>query len=434
MPKTIRETHIKKLLVRLHGKEVGALELADGRPFFTYSREWLATRIELSPRNWPLRPEPYRAVETAVEWGLPGFIADSLPDAFGKEIMLRHFAEKGLLNPTPLDLLAVVGERGMGALTYRPAADDTPLDSPAEAIDAIQLGRLAREAEAVVAHLETGKISPVLLREGSSIGGARPKMRLCIGRDGKFYGSTSPEAEMPGASHWIVKFDAVNSGWGCVELAYSYMARAAGIDAPESRIIRARRDDGVELRNFAIRRFDRVGAERVHYHSAAGYYNRSIQPPNMVQGDYGELLAALGELGAPAKDREEMLRRCIFNVLACVFDDHFKNTGFCMTPEGRWRLSPAFDLCYCDPALQWVRTLGRCSLVNGRSRDIRQADVLALCPAANIPQRKGRQIIGQVAAAVGEWARFSGEADVPTERLEQIRSNLESVKTGFFAR
>jgi serine/threonine-protein kinase HipA len=433
MPKSAQETHVQKLLIRLYGREVGALTLADGKPFFGYSREWRDTQIELSPRNWPLRPEPYTESETSGNWGLPGFIADSLPDAFGKEIMLRYFAEKGLRNPTALDLLAVVGERGMGALTYHPSAADSPFDNAAaDVIDAIQLGRLAREADEIVENLESGRISPLLLQEGSSIGGARPKMRLCIGRDGRFYGGSSREADAAGASHWIVKFDARNSGWGCVEFAYSLMARAAGINAPESRIIRACREDGTELQNFAICRFDRTGAGRVHYHSAAGYFNRSIQPPDMTQGDYGELLGALSELGAPARDREEMLRRCVFNILANVFDDHFKNTGFCMTPEGEWSLSPAFDLCYCDPALQWVRTLGRCSLVNGRSREIHLSDALALCPQSNITQRRAKQIIEQVAASVAQWEKFAADAGVSDSRREQIARENKAVSAVFF--
>jgi serine/threonine-protein kinase HipA len=422
--------HLTKLTVRLHGRDVGTLEQTNSGPFFTYAPEWLHGGIELSARNWPLRPEPYLPGDSSISWGLPGFIADSLPDAFGKEIMLRYFAEKGLIEPTPLDLLAIVGERGMGALTYHPANDDDPLSGFSGAIDAIQLGRLAKEASEVMERLFKGEISSILLRDGASIGGARPKMRLCIGADGKFYGGASAEAERIGAQHWIVKFDAANNGWGSVEFAYSHMARAAGIAMPETRLLPAKRPDGVLLQNFAIRRFDREGPVRYHYHSAAGYYQRSINPLTL-QGDYIELLAALSELGAPAADKEELIRRCVFNVLAHNLDDHFKNFGFCMTTESAWRLSPAFDLCFLKPGQSWLDALGRCSTVVGRSHGIRALDILSLCSQANVTQRKGRQIIDQVTAELARWETYAVAAAVPEQRIEEIQKSIDAVSAGF---
>jgi serine/threonine-protein kinase HipA len=276
-----------------------------------------------------------------------------------------------------------------------------------------------------------GEISSILLRDGASIGGARPKMRLCIGADGKFYGGASAEAEGVGAQHWIVKFDASNSGWGTIELAYSRMARAAGIVMPETRLLPAQRPDGVLLQNFAIRRFDRDGPVRHHYHSAAGYYGRSINPLT-VQGDYAELLDVLSELGAPVADKEELVRRCVFNVLAHNLDDHFKNFGFCMTPEGAWQLSPAFDLCFLKPDQPWLAALGgRCSTVAGRSREIRAPDILSLCSRANVTQRKGRQIIDQVMAEIARWETYAEAASVPEQRIEEVRQNMDAVLLGF---
>jgi serine/threonine-protein kinase HipA len=429
---TTAPRHVLQLDVRLHDAKVGLLEQTDAGVFFTYTPEWLRGQIELSARNWPLRNEPFPPGDSAVGWGLPGFIADSLPDAFGKEVALRYFAENGLINPSPLDLLAIVGERGMGALTYHPASETDPLAPPFDIIDAIQLGRLAKESEDVIKRLSEGKISSILLRDGASIGGARPKMRLCIGADGNYYTNTSKQAEQPGAQHWIVKFDSGNAGWGTVELAYSQMARAAGIDIPETRLITAQKPDGTQLKNFAIRRFDRDAAERRHYHSAAGYFNRSIAPLT-TQGDYAELFAALAELGAPASDKEELLRRCAFNVLAHNLDDHFKNFGFCMTPDGAWRLSPAFDLCYLQPGQHWLDSLGRCSTVDGHSRRIRRRDILSLASAANITRTKARQIADQVAAAVEQWQTHATAAGVDAPRLAQIQSSLNETKADFGA-
>ena len=430
--KKIKYKHLEKMTVKFGSLTVGTLtHTADG-PFFSYTDSWINNGIELSPLNWPLRAEEYPPSISHSDGKLPGFIADSLPDTFGKQIMLSYFEEKGLIDPNPLDLLAIVGNRGTGALTYHPEDKDF-IESSQSVISEIKLGRLAREAGDVIAKLNDGKISNILLRNASSIGGARPKMRIFIADDNRFYGIAATKNKKLKGDHYILKFDQNNEGWGKIEYAYAQLAKDSGISVPDCRIVKAVREDGAELFNFAIKRFDIVDGKRLHYHSAAGYYNRSINP-FLVQGDYAELADALNQLGTFASDKEELLRRCVFNILTHNLDDHFKNFGFCISEDGRWSLSPAFDLCYTEPGQAWLTPYGRCTKVMGHSRDVIKKDVFEFASFSGIRKTQVIAIIEQIQSQTEEWLKYAEENSIHEKLAVKIDSVMKSTSEKFHAK
>jgi hypothetical protein len=252
-----------------------------------------------------------------------------------------------------------------------------------EVITRRQIAALAREA-----HLaETGaKLSALLRQEGASLGGARPKMRLCILPNGSLCGTVNSPNK---AEHWILKFDnAKHPGDARVEYAYSLMARAAGIEMPATQLIEGETADGRQEHHFAVKRFDRVGAHgKIHFHSLAGLLN---VPIHGRYGDYEEILGTVMQLGCPATDVEQVIRRCAFNRLACNRDDHYKNFAFLHHPATSWRFSPAYDLTYTDKNLRWVRELGRASKLFGKI-DFTVDDVMQLGRLGNLSATKGKK-------------------------------------------
>ncbi len=418
--------NVKKLNVSIYGNEIGILQDTGAGIFFTYSPEWINKGIELSPLNWPLRALEYPPTNDT-ELQLPGFIADSLPDSFGKDIMMKYFSEKGMRNPNYLDLLSIVGTRGMGALDYIPANEDSNKEQ-FEVISKIQLWRIGKEAQNIVDKLNNKMIDPILLSDGSSIGGARPKVRIAIDTNNKIYPSTASWIAQKNARQFILKFDTKNVGWGRVEYAYSQIAKAIGINMPETKLISAKSPEHKTLWNFAIERFDLDVQNhlRLHYHSAAGFYNRSIAPER-INGDYKELLNALDYLNAPSADKEELFKRCVFNIYAHNVDDHFKNFGFCMDKFGKWRLSPAFDLCYTDPAQDWVISMGRCTKLLGIARNITRKDILEFAAHANIKKTKATNIIELTRKELGKWQDYAEESKVPSNLIKKIGTHLKEI-------
>ena len=416
--------------VRAWGRTVGALAPGGrGAYAFQYADAWVRSGIELAPSLMPLRRQPYAFPGLSEETfqGLPPMIADSLPDRFGNAIVNRWLAEQGIAPEriTALDRLAYLGSRGMGALEYIP--DRAP---HAPAPTGLDLGELVAAArEAISGSFEDETTSAETLRRillvGTSAGGARAKAIVHVDRvTGEVRsGHTPPGGDL---EPWLLKFDGVGADaelgtgaqYGRIESAYSLMARAAGIEMAETRLLE---EHG--RAHFMTRRFDRGPAgERRHLQSLCGIDGVDF---NLIGvNDYAQLFVRIDSLGLGPEARNQAFRRMAFNVAAANCDDHSKNHAFLYDVEGGWRLSPAFDVTHAhNPASPW--TSRHLMGVNGRFDDIRRADLLAVADDFEVPG--ARAAIAEVTAAVASWSEFAATAGVSGATAEAVARDFVAI-------
>ena len=371
--------HVGKINVSLWGRRVGSIVAAPQRGVyaFRFDRAFLASGIEISPLMMPLRREPYvfPDLPRSAYSGLPPVFADSLPDAFGRGLVDRWLVEHGLSRDeiTPLDELAYIGRRGMGALAYEP--DKGPAGRPT-AIDMRILAESARRAvNGELAGLDEEDALRMIIRLGSSAGGAQAK--AVVGWNRPTGGFLLGDRELPaGYEHWIVKFTPPEYPWrGEREFAHYQKACAAGICMSESRLCEV---DGIK--HFMTQRFDREGGHRHHVLSLSAMAHLPAETPPEHRR-YEQLFVAADSLGLPYEDKEELFRRMAFNVVGGEFDDHPKNFAFMLKEGGEWRLAPAYDLTGSDyPSSDpWSAHVGTHNLsVNGRFSDITDDDLLTV--------------------------------------------------------
>ena len=419
--------------VRLWGRDVGMLrESADGRITFEYDRAFRASGLGISPIHLPLgRRGPVSFPELARKpafLGLPGVFADALPDQFGNAVIRRYFADRGWPEAamSPLRRLLYIGHRAMGALEFRP-----PLDLGESTAEALEIRALVDQARRVI----EGDVSvavPEIMQIGGSAGGARPKALILWNRetDRVRSGFALPE---PGEEPWLIKFDGVSADsaglglraarnpgpWGRIEYAYSRMARDAGIEMPETHLLR----DG-EFAHFITRRFDRAGDDtaetggRLHFHSLGGLQH--IDFNDQFVFSYERYFDTIRAIGLGQSSVNEAFRRMVFSVATVNFDDHVKNFGFLMNRQGRWRLAPAYDVTYAENEA-WTRQ--HQMSVNGKFREITRGDLIQVGEMYDVPE-DGREIVGEVVETLGRWREYAGEARVPSEMVGWVEGRM----------
>lgn len=412
--------------VRIWGSDVGAVawNQARGVGEFEYDPAWIRAGRELAPLTLPIRPGifSFPQLNRATFNGLPGLLADSLPDRFGNRIIDIWLARQGrsAQDFTPVERLCYVGMRGMGALEFHPAIG--PRAVKAVPIEITELTHLAteilRHRTSWAANLKGDRAEAIntIIRVGTSAGGNRAKAVIAWNpKTGVVLSGQVPAPE--GFEPWILKFDGVEDaqlgdpqGFGRVEYAYHRMAAAAGIEMAECRLM----EEGGRA-HFMTRRFDRQGNEKVHMQSLCAIDHMDFN----AAGEYGYEQAFLVvqrlKLGFPALT--ELYRRMIFNVLSRNQDDHTRNIAFLMDRDGTWRLAPAFDVVWAfNPAGSWTNR--HQMSINGKRDDFSRADLLQVARSYGIKDAPG--IIEQAAAAVAQWPAASAEAGVPRELADQI--------------
>ena len=375
--------------VLLWGARIGFLSRSGDAPFaeFSYDPAFRGAGLEPAPLLMPVSGARYSFAQ--LPWrsfrGLPGMLADSLPDKFGNAVLDEWLKAQGRDPATlsPIERLCYTGSRGMGALEFRPALFDA--DDAAEAVRVDALVRLAAEVLRVRqdarAELrgELRRYAPIL-KVGSSAGGARAK--ALIGWNEATGEVRSGQTRLPeGFGYWLLKFDGLDgngdkegsdrSGYGRVEYAYHLMAREAGLEMSECRLW-----DG---RHFMTRRFDRLpGGGKLHMQSLAALAHLDFNDP--VSNSYEQAFRVARAVTADARAEDQLFRRMCFNVLAWNCDDHVKNVAFLMDRAGAWSLAPAFDVTYAyNPEGAW--TGAHQMSVNGKRRGIADEDLLAAARA-----------------------------------------------------
>lgn len=363
--------------------EVGLLSEENNRIFFEYAPDFLKSGIELSPFKLPLRAGVFEETSHVFD-GLFGLFNDSLPDGWGCLLLDRKLRQQGLSfrEISPLHRLSMIGRDPMGALEYEPA------DEQADTFAAVELDSLSAEVNKIVSGNESDVLDELLQMNGSS-GGARPKIVAWVSNDRKTIvhgGRSAPE----GFSPWMIKFAEHNDPLSAGELEYRYSlaAKAAGINMPETHLFPLKSGEGC----FGVRRFDRNEHGKVHVHTACGLLHASHRLPTL---DYENLLKLTYVLTRNHADVEEMVRRMVFNVKCGNRDDHSKNFSFLLTADHEWRLAPAYDLTP-STGLNGEHT----AMVNGKGRDITDADLVATAATCGVPQNKVMQMIHEVEAAI----------------------------------
>ncbi|RZT35553.1 type II toxin-antitoxin system HipA family toxin [Cupriavidus agavae] len=403
-------------------------EFDSGRIGFNYDPEYLGTGgPSLSPEFLPAESGTFefpelRRVESFL--GLPGALADALPDTFGNLIIKRYFAERGEPDKamSPVQRLLYIGDRAMGALEFRPRIDRLATAGEAEALE---VGSLVEAARKIVSGEEDGAISE-LMRIGASAGGARAKALILWDRDKRQIRSAFAKPRT-GEQSWLIKFGGVESAnpkdhqaqpFNRVEYTYALLTKALGIDMAPVDFI----EDELGRFHFLTKRFDRPDdGSRIYMHSLAGLAHVDYNIPRAYS--YDQYFRWILRLEMPHTAIEEAYRRMIFNVVGRNQDDHVKNFAFLMSPAGEWRLSPAYDLTFSAGTgytLQHQMTIG------GKSDDFAVEDLVAFGKAYGVINPKA--VIARTVEAFSGWAALARDWNVAPNEIAARASRLRLFK------
>ena len=391
---------------------VGRLAYLDGIAYLEYDPSFLTSGMELSPVHHRLGPGLIRPHDPTAFEGLHGLFHDSLPDGWGRLLVDRRARQLGTepSTLTPLDRLACVGLRGIGALTYAPATDIW-----ADKKSVLDLDKLAIDSQ----HVLEGNISDILDelgRVGGSPGGARPKALIAVNdKEQAIHG----DVDVPsGYTHYLVKFPGSGDPEDIaqIEQAYADMAIAAGIIFPKSTLLSG--ESGKPF--FAVQRFDRNGSNRVHVHSASGLLYSDIRVPSL---DYQDLILLTRSVTRDHRQSRAMFTLAVFNVLAHNRDDHARQFSYTMERDGTWKLSPAYDLTFSyGPGGEHSTS------ILGHGKSITREHLTALGKKADLRHSDISQIIDHVETAVADWSQFAKHWDVSKVSKQEIAKVLNSVK------
>ncbi len=415
--------------VTIWGHLVGALAWNTSRNLgeFEFDPAFTKLGIELAPLHMPLGRSreifSFPELNRATYLGLPGMLADALPDRWGNQLINHWLALRGRSREdlSPAERLCYMGKRAMGALEFEPVLHGTNSRSvKVEIGHLVELARdILKQRDSMSLNMNDEKTEAIreILRVGTSAGGARAKAVLAINPQSGIIKSGQVDAGK-GFEYWLLKLDGVTNRelgdpkeYGKIEYAYYLMARAAEIEMTESKLVH----EGNRA-HFMTRRFDRgVNGEKIHLQSLCGIAHYDYNSPGAYS--YEQAFQVMDRLRLDYPQKEQLFRRAVFNVMARNQDDHSKNISFLMNRDGVWRLAPAYDLTYAfNPGNRW--TYRHQMLINGKTEDFSVSDLLELAEFAGI--KNGYEIISQVGNALNKWFDFADMAGLIKARAEQI--------------
>ncbi len=430
------------VIVKLWGVIVGAIGYEPGQTevaTFEYNEKFTNMGVEISPLKVPASSLNYSFDEISKKTfhGLPGFIADALPDKFGNQLIDQYFASKGktLDDITSLDRLLYVGNRAMGALEFEPSENMQAYNSGTQ----LNLNDLSKLAEILLSNKEdfanelkhSDKETAInLLRIGSSAGGARSKALVAIDNEGKIFDGTANHNF--DCKYYLLKFDSDSNsdrekkdpkGITKVEYIYSIIARNCGIDMPKTGYIKTEDDF-----HFLIERFDRIKKsdndtkmDKLHYVSWCGMAHADRETTGAYS--YEQLVLTARELGLGQDSITELFRRAIFNIVGRNQDDHTKNFGFIMDKEARWSLSPAFDMTYSfDPKGKWTR-VHQINL-NGKQDNFSYTDIVDFGKVCNLKESKVKKILDKTILSFKDFEKLAEKFNLEKDLRSTVISNL----------
>lgn len=424
--------------ISIWGTRVGSVVWDDARElgFFEYSQQFLNSPVELAPLTMPKTSEIYSfpALNRDVFRGLPGLLADSLPDKFGNLLINRWLKEQGreILDFSPIERLCYIGNRGMGALEFKPRIKSS-VDQVNE-LDVKELVRLAnialRSREQLQSSFSQGEESQNeesltrIISVGTSAGGARAKAVIAWNEETNEVISGQIQVP-PGFGYWILKLDGVHKnadkelddpqGFGRIEYAYFLMAKEAGIDISESKLLEEN-----DRAHFITRRFDRLeNGGKLHMQTLCAMAHYDFNQAGAYSYEQAFQVIRQLKMEQERVALEEQFRRMVFNVLGRNQDDHTKNISFLMGRNAAWALSPAYDITFSfNKTGKWTST--HQMSINGKRDNFTIADMIQTAKMANIKAPNAKRIIQQVSKAISNWPDFAKTAGVSEEWIKQI--------------
>lgn len=428
--------------VHLWGRRIGAVVWDESRSVgvFEYEPAFVSSRIEIAPFTLPLRTGPFDFPSLPLEsfHGLPGLLADSLPDRFGNALINRWLAEQGREagSMDPVERLLYTGTRGMGALEFEPASgarrdDGTPVDIAPLVELSNRILNERKSLAGVMAGKDQDSALAEILRVGTSAGGARAKAVLAWNEETGEFHSGQIDAGV-GYTQWLFKFDGVAlsgdhgladpQGFGRLEYACYLLTTAAGVTMMRSRL----HEEGGRA-HFMTQRFDRVGAaatgqrEKLHMLSLGALRHFDFNHPRGYS--YEQALETIRKLALGPKALKQMVRRAIVNVTIRNQDDHVKNIAFLMDKSGTWKLAPAYDVVYAhNPDGNWTRA--HQMTLSGKADDFTLEDLIQFGKMADLKPRQTTAIVSDVQAAASKWDTFCAEAGVPDKLARRAKAGF----------
>lgn len=424
-------------LIKLWENRVGAVTWVDKSScaVFEYDPSFLKLGLDISPLHMGIkeavfgqRQFHFPTINPETFHGLPGMLADALPDKFGNSIIDTWLARQGRSSKsfTPIERLCYTGKRGMGALEFEPLIVNKDFNS-SQAIDIAHLVELAGQIMGDHTSLQTSLDSSEknnsealieILRVGTSAGGARPKAIIAMNQDNNIL---SGQISAPkGYDYWLLKFDGVTDlelgaprGYGRIEYAYHLMAKASGIQMTECRLLE---EHG--RAHFMTKRFDRIDGKKIHLQSLCGLAHYDFNRAGAYS--YEQAFEVMRTLQLSKAEISEQYRRMVFNVIARNLDDHTKNISFLMDSNGQWSLSPSYDVTYShNPHGIWTN-MHQMSL-NGKRDHFTRDDLLQVGSACSISNP--HSIINDVESAVKEWEFFAKQSKVHNQAMDEIKKH-----------
>ena len=425
---------IKTVKVKLWGSTIGYIHKQDnGLIGFQYDADFITSGIEVSPIKMPLSNKTYSfpSLPEVTYKGLPGMLADSLPDKFGNTVIKKYLENQGRTEDsiTVLEKLCYIGKRGMGALEYEPSNFFVYSE---EKFDIDALTKLASdilsEKENIHAKYTANMLSQ-LMQGSSSVGGARAKTLIALNPETNDVRSGQIDAGK-GYEYWLLKFDGISNNkdkdpesdteeYTKIEYAYYLMAKAAGINMTECRLYK---ENG--RAHFMTKRFDRSGikGEKLHMQSLCAMAHMDFNSPR--EYSYEDAFAIMKQLKLPHSDFIQLYKRMVFNEYAKNYDDHTKNIAFLMNKRGEWSLSPAFDVTFSYRKESiWVNS--HQMLINGKTDEIKKEDFIAIANNIGLKHSEAEECIEEVANSVMQWEKFANEAELSKVNTKNIKTFLE---------
>ncbi|PCJ95769.1 MAG: toxin HipA [Flavobacteriaceae bacterium] len=425
--------------IKLWGEMVGAVRWDQDEQLasFEYDEKFLTKKHDLSPIKMPLRngnqiysfPElrPARNSEYDTFKGLPGLLADVLPDKYGNQLMNIWLAQKGRPKNSmnPVEQLCFIGTRGMGALEFEPTqlkpSKKTFQVEVNTLVDIAQKMLVKREDFTTNLNKDEERAMLDILKIGTSAGGARPKAVIAYNK--KTGDVRSGQTNAPkGYEHWLLKLDGVSDaqfgqskGYGRVEMAYYNMAKDCGIHMMESQLLEEN-----DRAHFMTKRYDRVGGSQKH-HIQTFCAMQHFDFNEVRSFSYEQLFQTMRILRLPYPQAAQMYRRMVFNVIARNCDDHTKNFAFRLKQGGDWELAPAYDICHAyRPDSIWVSQ--HALSLNGKRKGFTRPDLIAIAKAMNI--KKADNIISEINATVALWDTYAEAVGVQPKLKKSIKATL----------
>ncbi len=418
--------------VYLWGTKIGTVVQQDvaSLPYFSYDKGFVRSGIEVSPVTMPLSLQTYSFPELREETfkGLPGLLADSLPDKFGTRIIESYLARWGRLEKglTAVERLCYVGSRGMGALEYVPQMG---MGIPDRTVDIDELAKLADEilSDRKGIKIDTDEQAiEQLIKIGTSAGGARAKALIAWNMESGHIRSGQIDAG-DGYSYWLLKFGEMQNnkdkdaaadegGYSQIEYAYSLMCKDAGIEMTECRLIKSK-----EGLHFVTKRFDRDDntGRKIHMQTLGGMAHFDFNEPGA--NSYEQAAQIMRKIKLPQSDVEQLFRRMVFNEVSKNYDDHVKNITFLMNREGIWKLAPAYDMTFSyRPDSMW--TSKHQMRINGKRDNLTIEDMYACGRSMNISDKKIKNIMKDVIATVRNWEKYAEYVGLREEIMRKVKS------------